>query len=352
MKLSLALLPLVVTSAWAGYYHHQADLEPENAVYSQPPPQEKPKPQSFLERLQHAFDLETILTSAPVVAIAAKAGINITERVQAAKAEAEATGWNRHIPLITDENYREMIVQEPLSLDELDKRVWFLLIGIPDGDPMNKLVDERFEAAFNLTQSSPEKALPHVRWGRINYLDVTAITTRWWVWKVPVLVVLRKGGRELRFYSPRQIRLQPEILHKFLEVDGWKETPAWTGVFAPGGALEPAMDKISHWTMKSYAFITTVPRWIMLLATGALGSLLINVMHAGNASGGKTPSAKRQSGEVKRARIAEDAKEHDGGTAVQHTRADAIKASSRQERSPSPSRRHSARIQAQTKKTS
>lgn len=52
-----------------------------------------------------------------------------------------------------------------------------------------------------------------------------------------MLVVLRKGGRELRFYSPRQLRLQPDVLHKFLEVDGWKETPAWTGLFAPGGAL-------------------------------------------------------------------------------------------------------------------
>ncbi|KAG9049533.1 hypothetical protein FS837_010013 [Tulasnella sp. UAMH 9824] len=350
MKLSLTLLPLVATCAWAGYNHHQADLEPESAVYTQPPPPaEEPKAQSFLERLQHAFDLENILTSAPVVAIAAKAGINITEKVQAAKAAVEGTGWDNHIPLITDENYREMIVEEPLSLDELDKRVWFLLIGIPNGDPVNKLVDERFEGAYNITQSSPEKALPHVRWGRINYLDVTAITTRWWVWKVPMLVVLRKGGRELRFYSPRQLRLQPDVLHKFLEVDGWKETPAWTGLFAPGGALEPTMEKISVWTMKSYIFITTVPRWIMLLATGALGSLLINVMHAG--SGGKSASPKRQTSEVKHARIAEDAKEHDGGSAVRHTRADAIKASAKKDRSPSP-KRQSARIQAQTRKSS
>lgn len=59
----------------------------------------------------------------------------------------------------------------------------FRTSGIPNGDPVNKLVDERFEGAYNITQSSPEKALPHVRWGRINYLDVTAITTRWWVWK-------------------------------------------------------------------------------------------------------------------------------------------------------------------------
>lgn len=129
MKLSLALLPLVATCAWAGYNHHQADLEPESAVYTQLPPlAEEPKAQSLLERLQHAFDLENILTSGPVVALAAKAGINITEKVQAAKAAVEGTGWDSHIPLITDENYREMIVEEPLSLDELDKRVWFLLM--------------------------------------------------------------------------------------------------------------------------------------------------------------------------------------------------------------------------------
>ncbi len=50
-----------------------------------------------------------------------------------------------------------------------------------------------------------------------------------------MLVVCRRGGQELRFYTPQQLRLVPEVLHRFLEVGGWKETPAWSGVLAPGG---------------------------------------------------------------------------------------------------------------------
>lgn len=42
-------------------------------------------------------------------------------------------------------------------------------------------MDNVFDSAFNLTQVAGD--LPNVRWGRIDYLNVTAITTRWSVWK-------------------------------------------------------------------------------------------------------------------------------------------------------------------------
>jgi hypothetical protein len=49
--------------------------------------------------------------------------------------------------------------------------------------------------AFNLTMQ--ENDLPHVRWGRIDYINVTSITTKWGVWScVPYFprVLLTQAG--------------------------------------------------------------------------------------------------------------------------------------------------------------
>ena len=46
---------------------------------------------------------------------------------------------------------------------------------------LSKIVDKHFDAAFN--ESVIEGELPHVRWGRIDYLNVTYITTKWNIWQ-------------------------------------------------------------------------------------------------------------------------------------------------------------------------
>jgi hypothetical protein len=46
---------------------------------------------------------------------------------------------------------------------------------------ISKLVDRQFDAAFN--ESMIEADLPNVRWGRIDYLNVTYITTKWNIWQ-------------------------------------------------------------------------------------------------------------------------------------------------------------------------
>lgn len=48
-------------------------------------------------------------------------------------------------------------------------------------DGVSKFLDDVFDSAYNKTQL--EGDLPHVRWGRIDYLNVTAITTKWVVWQ-------------------------------------------------------------------------------------------------------------------------------------------------------------------------
>lgn len=46
---------------------------------------------------------------------------------------------------------------------------------------MSKFVDNMFDSAYNITQV--EGDLPHVKWGRIDYFNVTYLTTKWNVWQ-------------------------------------------------------------------------------------------------------------------------------------------------------------------------
>lgn len=64
----------------------------------------------------------------------------------------------------------------------------FISSGGPQSSQVSKWVDEQFDEAYNISQIAGD--LPHVRWGRINYADVTYLTTRWGIWKY-VLVFLR-----------------------------------------------------------------------------------------------------------------------------------------------------------------
>lgn len=128
MKLSLLSLPLLALSVTAGYYNPQPIEEATPAqepapASTQTPPADKG---GFLSKLS----LEGLLTSGPVASILAKGGINITERLEDAKRKVAETGWDPRIDLITDQNYRETIVEEPLSLEEVEQRVWFLLMCV------------------------------------------------------------------------------------------------------------------------------------------------------------------------------------------------------------------------------
>ena len=120
-------------------------------------------------------------------------------------------------------------------------------------DGISKYLDEVFDKAFDDSQVAGD--LPHVKWGRVDYMNVTYITTKWGIWqcvqssnpihpvrlltcclfRAPFLVVLKDRGQTLRFYRPYQIHLRDEALREFLKVDGWKVSEPWSTAYAPGG---------------------------------------------------------------------------------------------------------------------
>ncbi|KAG8865162.1 hypothetical protein FRB96_000051 [Tulasnella sp. 330] len=348
MRYALALLPLLASTVSAGWF---SDSKPDKDVQApifdgaKPDPPKQPA-KSIFDYIPQ-FDVETLLTYGPVAKLISKTGVNVTEKFAEAKRAAAATGWHPDIPLITDDNYQEMIMDEKLSAAEMDKRVWIILVSVPNGDELAKITDQKFDATYNLTHSARDKALPHVRWGRINYLDVTHLTTKWGVWKAPYLIVARSQGRELRFYNPKQVRFVPEVMHRFLKDDGWKETKPWSGAFAPGGSLEKPLDMFASFWTQAYIILLRIPKWLMLLITGGVGSILVNFLHSGPA-----PAAGARGN--KRARIASNAKKEDGGSPVKpiSRQASPEKEDRGRRRSQSPSKRASARIAARSESPS
>jgi hypothetical protein len=53
---------------------------------------------------------------------------------------------------------------------------------LPEKNPVTQFVEEAFVAAFNETMENGND-LPDVRWARIDYFNVTLLTTKWMVWK-------------------------------------------------------------------------------------------------------------------------------------------------------------------------
>lgn len=88
------------------------------------------KPNEETARKASIFDLSSYLESGPIKALFNRAGVNITEKLAAARDLAKI--WDERIPLIDDSNYEDVIVEEQFqSLEEERDRVWFIVMYVP-----------------------------------------------------------------------------------------------------------------------------------------------------------------------------------------------------------------------------
>jgi hypothetical protein len=151
--------------------------------------------------LSSLFDLNNILTSEPVAALFNTFGVNITERVA-----LQQKIWDDRVQLITDDNFNDLIVNEPMTPEEEKERVWIFVMCVgylasieevkltstPSSvtaskqEGVSKYLDNVFDSAFNETHIAGD--LPHVRWGRIDYMNVTYVTTKWAVWQYELIL--------------------------------------------------------------------------------------------------------------------------------------------------------------------
>ncbi|CAE6395285.1 unnamed protein product [Rhizoctonia solani] len=237
------------------------------------------------------LDLGKIVTEGPIASALSGIGINAVEQLELARKRAAERGWDERIPLLTDSNYELLVKNETFgSPEEAEKRTWFVVVTVGKQDTMSKLVDEAFDKAYQLALDAGDAE--HVKWARVDYLAETEITTEWMLWKPPTLIVIKNNGNTLRFYQPGQIVLDPAMLHKFVVIDGWKETEPWSGPWAPGGSRQPYLHTYAVLSRRVYNVISALPRWAILLITGAIGSFIINFFHKDD--GKKKPSTWEQ----------------------------------------------------------
>jgi hypothetical protein len=136
--LTLLLGSLVTASANAQYF--SAGWAPGKAVPSSsatsstvfnPPgstPASKPKAEfPSLKDLTSMLDLTNILASGPVASLAARAGINITQKLADIKSHKF---WDDRVTIIDDDNYEDIIVNEALTEKEEKDRVWFVIMYV------------------------------------------------------------------------------------------------------------------------------------------------------------------------------------------------------------------------------
>jgi hypothetical protein len=250
--------------------------------------------------------LHGVLTSAPVASLFSKIGIDISKTLE------NPDYWDERIPLITDDNYNDIVVNELLTEEEEEARTWAIIITVTGGesprDSISKLMDQMFDDAHN--ESLVAGDLPSVRWGRIDYFNVTYLTTKWNIWSAPFLVILRKRGQELRFYKGHNLRLKEEELRTFLRAEDWKLTPTWSSPYAPGGSREPVLHYFAVAMARFYNLAVRIPRWLFFIISGAIGSLLLNLMHGSTAQ----RPAQRHEAEVVPDSSSDNASAPDAGT--------------------------------------
>ncbi|EIW76280.1 hypothetical protein CONPUDRAFT_111124 [Coniophora puteana RWD-64-598 SS2] len=232
--------------------------------------------------------LDTLVTNGPVSALSGLLGLNLSG--------APAVEWDARIPLITDENYDEVIVNEEMDDEEAMERVWFLVVTVTAGSPegVSKFVDDVFDKTYNLTLDTGD--LPHVRFGRIDYINVTAITTKWNMWSAPWLVVLKDRGRTLRFYRAGQQKLTPEMLYDLLKDESWRARDPWHSIYGPGGQREWALDYLATVLAAQYRYINKLPKWVLYILSGGVVSVVINFLHKPDA--GKNKGEQKQGGKT------------------------------------------------------
>lgn len=157
---------------------------------------EHPGTSSASSGLSELFSLHTLLTWSPVASLLEHLGVNITEHVALTRARL----WDERITLITDDNFQELVVREPLTEEQVKDRVWIVImyrflascvlrnglrmassVTAAQQDGISKYMDQVFDSAYNETLHGND--LPNIRWGRIDYLNVTYLTTKWNVWQ-------------------------------------------------------------------------------------------------------------------------------------------------------------------------
>ncbi|KAH9943182.1 uncharacterized protein BXZ73DRAFT_87570 [Epithele typhae] len=308
MKLSAALLATLLCSASTSAQYFSQGWNPGQAVLNNepnavpahafdapakkepapapppPPPAAQGDEKPSMQREPTIMD--KVLLSGPVSGFMGRFGFNATDLVT----RSGKLPWDPRIPFITDENWQDIIVNEQLTEEEEKKRGWFLVITVTasGNSAVSKMVDEAFDDAFNTTLAAGD--LLDLKWGRIDYIATTYLTTKWAIWTGPYLVHVMDRGQTLRFYRADRVRVTADIIRELLTEEIWRNTEPWSSNFAPGGKREWIMEFIAYYYWRIYTVMDKTPRFLLMIVSGAVASFVMRFLHKPSPEGAQQPA--------------------------------------------------------------
>ena len=131
MKLSAVALSLFLFvgstnaqyfSGWSSGQKSSSDNPPANPVVSSSSQTAAAAEMTPSTSASNSF-LELLFTSGPVTALLSSFGVNVS-------AALNVKLWDERIQLITDENYQDVIVNEPLTPKEEKERAWAIIMYV------------------------------------------------------------------------------------------------------------------------------------------------------------------------------------------------------------------------------
>ncbi|KZT62945.1 hypothetical protein CALCODRAFT_489484 [Calocera cornea HHB12733] len=320
MRLSLALAGLSALSlANAAYFSQgwkpgqplpthgiQAGQKPNSvpiADFMKPKMAAEPAPRKSIFELaaylqEMAQDaLTSPLRSGPVADLITKTtGVNISEAMEKAKLAQSQSKFDPRIQQITDDTWEEIIEYEQLTPEEEDNRAWLILITLPERNAVAQFAEDQFVKAFNETMDNGND-LPDIKWGTIDYYNVTVLTTQWMVWKAPLILIASHRGKDLRFFHPTQIKLRE--LHDIMKEELWKSVPPWRSSWGPGGDNAWLLRKIGKGLAVYNDTAGKLPKWVIMMGTGVIGSFVIQFLHSSGKKKDKNAPVLKKDADVK-----------------------------------------------------
>ncbi len=77
------------------------------------------------------FDWTRLVTSGPIYHLLTRAGVNVTQHLDAVTQRVNEKPCDPRVPMITDENWEHMVLNESLSPEEEKDRTWFMVVCVP-----------------------------------------------------------------------------------------------------------------------------------------------------------------------------------------------------------------------------
>ncbi|BGO99119.1 hypothetical protein NBRC10513v2_000223 [Rhodotorula toruloides] len=188
---------------------------------------------------------------------------------------------------LTDDNWETVLgtatYDNPYAAPVGREDVW--VVTVHGNDPASKVFVEAMDEVAAHNSSGAGGTLPaNMRFARLSYARETIPTTKWWIWKTPVIVIGTNNMRELRFIEQGQVRPNVATLSElFSRPDVWETLPVWKGMLAPGGRFEDRLLRFAKLWAKVHSGSSKIPNFVLLALSGFLMNFVVTWFHKDDA---------------------------------------------------------------------